>query len=83
MRADQEHRCAICGVHEDEIPVKHGGRPRADGSRATRLPLVVDHCHTTGRVRKLLCDRCNHLLGHAREDVTILRAAICYLSESD
>ena len=83
MRADQEYRCAICGRHEDEIPVKHGGRPRLDGSRATRPPLVVDHCHTTGRVRKLLCDRCNHLLGHAGEDIAVLQAAARYLTQME
>lgn len=79
-RAEQGHRCAICRRHEDEIPVGPAGRPRADGSRATRLPLVVDHNHATGEVRKLLCDRCNHLIGHAREDREVLLAAAEYLS---
>lgn len=30
--------------------------------------LVVDHCHTTKKVRGLLCDRCNHIAG-AIEDI--------------
>jgi len=41
--------------------------------------LVVDHNHTTGRVRSLLCHLCNALIGCAREDITILVRAAAYL----
>src|ERR1035437_4792645 len=37
--------------------------------------LCVDHDHTTGAVRALLCDTCNVMLGRARDNVAILRAA--------
>jgi hypothetical protein len=42
---------------------------------------VVDHCHETGKVRKLLCYKCNILLGQARDNVNILANAISYLKE--
>ena len=42
--------------------------------------LVVDHNHKTGIVRGLLHNSCNHLLGHAYEDVKILTSAIRYLN---
>ena len=38
-----------------------------------------DHCHRTGRVRGILCRECNLLLGHARDDTNVLKAAIDYL----
>ena len=39
----------------------------------------VDHCHTTGRVRALLCGRCNVAIGNARDDPGLLRAMADYI----
>ena len=39
----------------------------------------VDHCHTTGKVRGLLCNHCNLMLGHSRDNTDTLRRAIDYL----
>lgn len=47
----------------------------------TRL-LVVDHCHTTGLVRGLICAKCNSILGYAKDSVATLENAIRYLKES-
>lgn len=41
--------------------------------------LCVDHDHTTGEVRGLLCEGCNFALGYARDSVDILARAISYL----
>lgn len=52
------------------------------------LPLVetkhihVDHEHATGRIRGLLCNRCNIAIGYARENVEVLQRAIQYLQSS-
>lgn len=40
---------------------------------------VVDHCHKTGKVRGILCDKCNKMLGLARDSVETLQAASKYL----
>lgn len=51
------------------------------GCAICRKPVAVcvDHSHKTKKVRGLLCARCNMLLGHAFENITILLAAIRYL----
>ncbi len=41
--------------------------------------LVVDHNHTTGQVRQLLCHACNKGIGALQESVTVLQNAIHYL----
>lgn len=43
--------------------------------------LSVDHCHSTGEVRALLCRPCNDLLGHVRDDIETLRRAAIVLRD--
>ena len=42
----------------------------------------VDHCHTTGKIRGILCQRCNLALAHSKEDIVRLQALIEYLRKS-
>lgn len=61
--------CAICGKHIEEF--------------ATTCDLssvaCVDHNHTTGEVRGLLCNHCNTGIGLLKENPVILQSAIKYL----
>ena len=41
----------------------------------------VDHCHTTGKVRALLCINCNSSLGQLKEDTKIMQKLIEYVKE--
>jgi hypothetical protein len=43
---------------------------------------VVDHDHKTGKIRGLLCSFCNSLLGFAKDNRSVLKAAIHYLSKT-
>lgn len=65
----QSNLCAICDKPETSKS------PRGDVKR-----LSVDHDHTTGKIRGLLCDNCNRGIGMLQEDVKNLRRAIEYLS---
>lgn len=42
---------------------------------------AVDHCHTTGKVRGILCRNCNAGIGMLKESVTALESAIKYLQK--
>ena len=41
----------------------------------------VDHCHTTGKVRGILCSQCNFALGQVKDNPLILRSMIDYLND--
>ena len=42
--------------------------------------LDIDHCHTTGKVRGLLCPTCNKGLGLFNDNIALLESTIKYLS---
>jgi hypothetical protein len=67
----QNNVCAICGKPEHIF-----------NSRTQKtLSLSVDHCHTTGKIRGLLCSHCNHAIGKFNDDVELLQKAIEYLKK--
>lgn len=65
----QGNRCAICDIHKDDYAEQH---------KVHRF-LVVDHNHSTGAVRGLLCNNCNISIGAMRDSPLRLRRAAEYL----
>lgn len=51
-------------------------QPNANGKK-----LSVDHCHKLGKVRGLICNRCNLGIGNFRDSIGILKKAIEYLEK--
>lgn len=41
--------------------------------------LAVDHDHSTGKIRGLLCDTCNRGLGYMKDSINLLNKAASYL----
>jgi hypothetical protein len=67
MHREQDGLCALC-LTEGFTMAKHH-----------KLKLVVDHCHTTGEVRGLLCHNCNRGLGLFQDNPDVLRKAASYV----
>lgn len=67
------------GLTESDISAMsdaQGGRCAICGRVPPRL--VVDHNHKSGNVRKLLCDRCNGLVGHIEKSPDIIERCLEY-----
>lgn len=45
--------------------------------------IVVDHNHKTNKVRGLICQRCNKILGFAQDDINLLQGCINYLKDNN
>jgi hypothetical protein len=67
-KAEQDNKCFLCGSEGFLI-----------GKNNHSEKLVVDHCHETGRVRKLLCQNCNRGLGLFQDNPELLRKAAEYV----
>ena len=60
--------CASCGRKEEKGRYKH---------------MAVDHCHTTGKVRGILCSSCNRALGLVGDTSEGVRKLLKYIEERE
>lgn len=44
-------------------------------------PISVDHCHSSGKIRGILCRSCNTMLGMAKDNPNTLLSGIKYLAD--
>jgi len=65
---EQEGVCKICKT--------------ADSKTTLTDNLVVDHDHSTGETRGLLCNTCNIALGHLDDSPELFKEAAKYLEET-
>lgn len=71
MLKNQNNVCGICF------------KPETDQDKKTKKirSLAVDHCHTTGKIRGLLCRKCNTAIGLLKEDLNIINNCVSYLTK--
>lgn len=71
MLEAQGWKCAICEI---SVAWQESTKPTA---------ACIDHCHTEGHVRGILCSHCNRAIGLLRDDPKITAAATRYLVATD
>jgi len=82
LSKQQEYKCAICGrnpyQHSVAVLDKRTGKPRSHPYNV----LNIDHDHTTGVIRGLLCSACNRAIGFFGDDIERLKKAVEYLTRT-
>jgi len=71
MYAKQAGVCGICG------------KPETRKVKGTLCHLAVDHDHETGKIRGLLCSKCNRGIGLLQDDIQLLSKAVAWLTPSE
>ncbi|QTO46322.1 endonuclease VII domain-containing protein [Burkholderia latens] len=71
MSDAQGNVCAICKQPETAV---HGATQQIKH-------LAIDHCHKTGKIRELLCWRCNGTIGKVEDSIELLQAMVDYLKK--
>lgn len=66
---NQNNVCAICEKQETAV----------NGRTGSIKSLAVDHCHNTGKIRGLLCWRCNATIGKLEENLELIDKMKSYL----
>lgn len=65
LRKQQNYQCAICGITEEE----------------NKKNLAIDHDHSTGEIRGLLCSNCNAGIGFLKDSPEYINKAYKYLTD--
>lgn len=74
---DEMFKCQLemCDICETRLNINASSKE--DGC------ICIDHCHKTGKVRGIVCKRCNTAMGFFKDDIKVMKKAIHYLETSD
>lgn len=71
MLKSQDNKCKICN------------NLFTTSSKTNKVYVPhIDHCHATGKVRGLLCSKCNQALGLFKDDINTIYNSIKYLQDT-
>lgn len=74
MYEEANYKCQICGKHESKCD---------PATYVATVGLCIDHCHETMKLRGVLCNNCNKGIGHLKDSIPNLEAAIKYLKKHE
>ena len=75
-------RYGITGKDREQMLIDQNNKCKCCETELTKDNYRVDHCHTTGRVRGMLCSDCNLSLGHYEKIQKKFKSIIQYLMEN-
>jgi len=62
---------------------KQNNKCKICNTKFSKVTSNIDHCHTTNKVRGILCTACNMGLGLFKDNTENLTNAITYLKETE
>ena len=80
------NRMEVCDIRPDQysfMVIAQKGRCKNCGLPSGKRALSVDHDHTVGIVRGLLCHKCNRGIGLFRDNPSLLLKTALYLERRD
>lgn len=79
-KTEQRHGLPA-GVYASMLAAQHGVCAICEQHQVATA-LAVDHCHTTGKIRGLLCTKCNAALGLFQDSIMRMARAMKYLADA-
>lgn len=88
-RVGKTHFCGVCAtrnVKKSQYGLNESELSRLESVTSCEIcnencKLCVDHCHTTGRIRGMICNNCNLGLGQLRDSQGLLLACKSYIEK--